>query len=161
MSYITAAGNFKATIKDAYVTELGANKTPAFVIEFETDDGSVIKYNGWMSEKAYPYTLEQLAKLGFDETLPPQMDAAGKPFYKAKHFSVKEVELVVVMEAGLKDPTKEFAKIKWINIPGEAKFKNEPTTGKLPSDFKSQMAAARARTGAAKPTSKVSDELGF
>jgi len=105
--------------------------------------------------------LDQLAKLEFDESKAPLTDGEGKSYFKAGHFSVKEVELVVEMEAGLKDPSKKFAKIKWINVPNSNKFvSTSPTTAKLPTDFKAQMAAARARTGATKPVAKT-DEIPF
>lgn len=157
MSKVTP-GTHRATINTAQVKVIGEKKSQAFEILFDTDEGS-IAWLGYMTEKAYERTLNKLAELQFDETKPPLMDAQGEPYFKASHFGVKEVELVVEMEPDYKDPKKEWPRIKWINLPSGAS-KAGATVSKLPVDFKAQMAAARARTGVAAPT-KSSDEIPF
>lgn len=137
------AGKYQATIKKASIQELGANKTLAFVIEFETSDGN-INWNGWMTEKAYAHTLDQLAKLQFSDANPPLKDQGGSPYYDESFFGIKSVEIVVEEEQGEK---KSFFKVRWINTPSDNKFKNPPIMGKLPPSFKADLAAARARVG--------------
>lgn len=135
-------GNYKATINTAYVQEdIGDNKNSAFIIDFKLSSGEFIKWFGWMTEKAYPYTLEQLGKLGFNENISPLRDASGDSYFDGTYFSVKEVDLVLVEDG-------KYTKIKYINIPGASKFSGStPQKGKLPSDFKAEMQAARARLG--------------
>lgn len=151
-------GNHKATINTAQVKIIGEKKSQAFAISFDTEDGGTIEWLGWMTEKAYERTLDKLAELQFDEAKAPLIDSNGEAYFKAQHFGVKEVELVVEMEPDYKDPKKEWPRVKWINLPGGTR-KASATVTKLPSDFKSQMAAARARTGAAAP--KSTDEIPF
>lgn len=152
-------GTYKAVITKAFVAGIGNNNTQAFVIEFALPDiHQSISWNGWMTEKAYERTLEQLAKLGFDETK-PQVNVAGFPSYTADHFEIKSVELVIEAEPDLKDPTKFWPRVKWINLPTQEKFKSPPIKGSLPTDFKSQMAATRAKLGIKK--SPTTNNEGF
>jgi len=148
-------GTYQATIAKAFVAGIGNNNTQAFVIEFFIPDlGQSIAWNGWMTEKAYERTLEQLAKLGFDETK-PQVNVAGFPSYAPTHFEIKTVELVIEAEPDLKDPTKSWPRVKWINLPQQEKFKNPPVKGALPADFKAQLAGARAKLGIKKSPVKT------
>lgn len=147
-------GTYRASIERAYVTKIGAKQTDSFNIDFRLKEmPSSITWNGWMSEKAYERTLETLARLGFDESTPPESLPDGSTQYTAAHFSEKEVELVIEQEPDLKDPNRMWPRIKWVNIPSETKFTSAPIKGALPTDFKSQLAGARAKLGIKKSPS--------
>jgi len=152
-------GTYTATIKKAFVATIGANGNQAFVIEFHiTDLDKTINWNGWMTEKGYERTLQSLATMGFDETLPTVI-IDGLASYTANHFSEKSFELVVENEPDIKDATKFWPRVKWVNLPNQSKFKGAPIKGALPADFKSQMAAARAKLGIKK--SPTTNNEGF
>ena len=154
-------GTYTATIKKAFVATIGQNNNQAFVIEFHiTDLDKTINWNGWMTEKGYERTLQSLATMGFDESLPTVI-IDGLPSYTANHFSEKTFELVIENEPDIKDPTKMWPRVKWVNLPNQSKFKNPPIKGALHADFKAQMAAARAKLGIKKSQMKTATEESF
>jgi len=154
-------GTYKAQVRDALVKVIGNKGSQAFVITFELDDGRSIDWNGWMTERAYERTMDKLAEIGFDESIPPFTDKNNEPYFKASHFKEKLFELVI--ENG--DPDTKgriWPQIKWVNVPGKTKAAQGTIKG-LPANFKESLAAARARNGikAPTPTKQSDNELPF
>lgn len=131
-------------------TEVGDKKTPAMAIEFKCEDNKTITWFGYMTEASYPYTLDKLAELQFDESKALLKNDKGEYFFDGTFFGVKEVELVIEQVPGIKNPDKLYEQVKYINIPGSHKWAKMGVE-KLPFDMKAQMAAARARVGVKKP----------
>jgi len=158
------SGTHKCTIKDANFQKIGQKGTEAIVVEFENEAGETIKWTGFLTEKAAEKTWNKLAEMGFNDDNPFK-NTDGSIFYKANHFSVKSFEIIVEDEPAYNDPSKTYAKVKWINVPRGNNFnKAAPTTVTPPLNIKNSLAAARARMGVKKvenPGTGDNDPLPF
>jgi hypothetical protein len=111
------AGKFKAKISDYGLKETKEGK-PYIAVWFAVEGSGDVSWNGYMSEKAIERTLKTLAICGLKGPLEAIADG---PLGRALDQTV-EVEIEVELKPGLKDPTKKFPQVKWVNAVRGAKF---------------------------------------
>lgn len=141
----------------------GDKQTPCVGIQFEFKDGENVETiphfmyftdTAWGEGTVASRTFDILAMLGYDEKKPLKIDGENKIFDK-DHLADKEVELVLEKEVDSRDAAKSYLRVKWINELGGNQMEGVGVEQVLGNrSLAAEMAAARARTGHAKPAAK-------
>jgi hypothetical protein len=111
-------GKYEAKIADYGVRETAAGQ-PYIVVYFDIEGQGQVRWQGHMTEKTMEKTFEALSTMGM--TSSDISILANGPLSNALNMSQK-VQVTVFHEADMKDASKKYAKVKWINPIGGAKF---------------------------------------
>jgi len=135
-------GKYIAKALGGQFDETSTKKTEFVKVCFKTvETGEIVYWTGWLTEKARERTYESLTHLGFNA----DVKLLHGEIFDETHLSDKEVEIEVVVEPGYKDPSKEYASVRWVNpVGGVSKFTGK---GVQITGIKAGMAQARASLG--------------
>jgi predicted small lipoprotein YifL len=110
-------GKYTAKVSDWGVKETKAGK-PYVEVWFNIKGQGDIRWSGHLTEKTIERTLKSLAMCGLKGSL--ELVADG-PVGKALDMNV-EVEIETELKPDVKDPSKKWPNVKWINTTRTAKF---------------------------------------
>lgn len=131
--------NVRAKAIQCIIDEVGANMTPAVVIQWELETGDFRRSTHWLSDAAMPYTAKALANAGFTGRDPSVLDGADKA--KCEKLLPSQVLLVLEDEVSEKDG-KTYEQVKFVNKVGGPELKRQH---QMDSSSKADIAARFAR----------------
>lgn len=105
------AGNYFARAIEARFSENQDKRFVEAIFEITTGEqkGQRLRWKGWLTEKTRDKTIEQLMNAGYRGGALSALAGLGE----------REVQLKVEHERGQRDPSKVFARVRWVNpIPG-------------------------------------------
>lgn len=158
-------GSYKAKAVGGGWGKIGEKQTPFVGVnfEFQPEPGRKEQINALLyltntelknGQTVSQKTFETLAKLGYNEDKPLTQDSQGNPVFTKDHLADKEMEIVIEIEPDQSTPPKMYHRVKWINEIGGSQVAGLPVQQVLGNlNLKAEMAAARARLGAPKPSS--------
>lgn len=128
-------GTYRAKARASALTE-SSNGTPTAAVEFvvlspEESAGQSITWYGYLSEKAFPYTVEGLRNCGW----------TGDDLSDLSGIDANEVSIVIVTE---EYEGKQHSKVRYVNKLGGLAVKSPMTADKAKAFAASMKAAIRA-----------------
>jgi hypothetical protein len=148
-------GKYLAKATRIRMGESSQKGTPFIEVEFKLNDiDEHVRWKGYLSEKTLERTMEVLAFLEYndDDLFRPGCINQGK-----------DAQLVIELEPEIKDATKEYPKVQWVNDPAkEVKFEGlDPAQMKAKLggiNLKAEMMAARQRLGLKTPVKNMAPQ---
>lgn len=144
-------GKYIASVSDYGQATTSTGKDYVYCF-FTTTTGEKVKWTGYLTENAIQRTMESLITAGCKDL------GALPEGQKSNAFDPNvSVSITVEHEADQKDPSKTYAKVRWINPLTKPKDAATIAKGKsLLAQYQGQFEAARMKLGASTSTTKTS-----